>query len=806
MLSGDTDSQSDEVSLKSYHTSDESSDDESDIDPPSPKRPAYDDGCEVVAAATFDVAEVIGVTSSLDARGRCNLLTKHFKPCSNYCFPKTSTGRSFQHRWLEVFPWLVYSKKVNGGFCLPCVLFASCTVYHGSSPGVLVSRPLTSFKKALELLRKHATTEHHKTALVRADEFKRTITNPEINIAQRLNRAMADRISMNRQKLSSIMKTVELCGRQNIPLRGHRDSALDRERDVMGIENHGNFVALLNFRIDAGDAVLRDHLSTAARNATYTSNTIQNQIIQVLADQVRCHVINKVKEAKWFTVVADEVTDVANREQLSIVIRYVDSDTLLVREDLVGFFECDTGITGRSLADKIMSTLERFGLDLQYLRGQAYDGAGNMAGSVNGTAALITAKYPLALYLHCTSHCLNLAVVKSLGVTSVRNMLGVVGRVYQFFSAHPKRQRALEEAIDKGQPSSSSKKLKDMCRTRWIQRMDAANIFIQLYTCVVDCLENISNNGSRLWSSDSLTDAKGLCLAITNTEFVSALVITDACFKYIHPLTASLQAEAKDIVQAVSEVDNVIATLEDVRKHIDEQHSKWYLVVDKMCSDVGTVPSTPRRCGRQTHRSNVPADTPCEYYRRTISIPVLDHLVAELKTRFDNHQKTALLGLSLVPSLFVQSKDDPFSRVHKLAKQYECDLPSPECLDSELHSWMIKWQQHTKEHGLSSLPSSLILTLKHASSMFPNIRCLIQLLCTLPVTTCSAERSFSDLKRIETPLRSTMTNTRLTGLALLNVHRDIPIDIPKAIDEFARLYPRQLKMVDFLDDSVSETR
>lgn len=105
------------------------------------------------------------------------------------------------------------------------------------------------------------------------------------------------------------MKTVELCGRQNIALRGHRDSALDRERDVMGIENHGNFVALLNFRIDA---VLRDHLSTAARNATYTSNTIQNQIINVLADQVRCHIINKVKEAKWFTVVADEVTDVAN--------------------------------------------------------------------------------------------------------------------------------------------------------------------------------------------------------------------------------------------------------------------------------------------------------------------------------------------------------------------------------------------------------------------------------------------------------------------------------------------------------------
>ena len=102
----------------------------------------------------------------------------------------------------------------------------------------------------------------------------------------------------------------------------------------------------------------------------------------------------------------------------------------------MGFFECDTGISGRDLAGKITSTLKAFGLDLSNLRGQAYDGAGNMAGSVNGTAALIAVDYPLAQYLHCASHCLNLAVVKSLQITSVRNMMVVIERVFQFF-AHP---------------------------------------------------------------------------------------------------------------------------------------------------------------------------------------------------------------------------------------------------------------------------------------------------------------------------------------------------------------------------------
>ena len=54
-------------------------------------------------------------------------------------------------------------------------------------------------------------------------------------------------------------------------------------------------------------------------------------------------------------------------EQLSLVVRLVDADTLLVRDDLLEFLECDTGISGRALADKITSTLQAYGLDLSHL-------------------------------------------------------------------------------------------------------------------------------------------------------------------------------------------------------------------------------------------------------------------------------------------------------------------------------------------------------------------------------------------------------------------------------------------------------
>ena len=152
---------------------------------------------------------------------------------------------------------------------------------------------------------------------------------------------------------------------------------------------------------------------------------------------------------------------------------------------------------------------------------------------------------------------------------------------------------------------------------------------------------------------------------------------------------------------AVREIDNVTATLQDVRDNIQTHHAQWFVTITEMLSGVGMKPSVPRRCSRQTHRSNVPADTPKEYYCRTISIPVLDHLLSKLRSRFGNHQKTALLGLSLVPVLFVSfdsDVDDCVSSFKPLGDLYERDLPSPECLESELHSWHTKWQQQLQDH------------------------------------------------------------------------------------------------------------
>ena len=173
----------------------------------------------------------------------------------------------------------------------------------------------------------------------------------------------------------------------------------------------------------------------------------------------------KVRSSLCYTLIAVEVTDSSNKEQLCIVIRYVEPETASIKEDLVTFLECDGAITGKALADKMLGFVRNH-LDPSKMCGQAYDGASNMSGKTKGAAARISSQYPLTRYTHCTSHCLNLAVVASFEEVSVSNMIGVVKRLSIFFFAHPKRQMKLKETIQNTQPESNVLKLKDLCQPR----------------------------------------------------------------------------------------------------------------------------------------------------------------------------------------------------------------------------------------------------------------------------------------------------------------------------------------------------
>uniref|UniRef100_A0A1X7V4B7 Uncharacterized protein n=1 Tax=Amphimedon queenslandica TaxID=400682 RepID=A0A1X7V4B7_AMPQE len=160
-------------------------------------------------------------------------------------------------------------------------------------PGILFSKPLINFKKALEIIRKHIKKDHHQASVVKSDKFMKVMSNQQPAITSILNRAVADQVGVNCQKLMSIFQTIVFRGRQNIHLRGHRDNITDLEKDVSGWHNHGTFLARLQFQIKSGDTLLKDHLTKVSQNATYTFSVIQNQIIDVVSNHICDKIIRK---------------------------------------------------------------------------------------------------------------------------------------------------------------------------------------------------------------------------------------------------------------------------------------------------------------------------------------------------------------------------------------------------------------------------------------------------------------------------------------------------------------------------------
>ena len=97
------------------------------------------------------------------------------------------------------------------------------------------------------------------------------------------------------------------------------------------------------------------------------------------------------------------------------------------------------------------------------------------------------------------------------------------------------------------------------------------------------------------------------------------------------------------------------------------------------------------------------------------------------------------------------------------------------------------------------LPNSAVEALAKCDELTPNLRVLLQIFATLPVSTATAERSFSTLDRLKTLLRTTMKEDRLNGLALANIHKEIPVDVEEVINLFAKMKPRRMQLTEWDD-------
>ena len=111
-----------------------------------------------------------------------------------------------------------------------------------------------------------------------------------------------------------------------------------------------------------------------------------------------------------------------------------------------------------------------------------------MSGKNTGTAKLIRDAYFLAIYIHCFAHRLNLCAAGSCNLQLIKNMMHKVRCVSDFFS-YPKRAELLRKKIHEFSPTERHTVLLDVCKTRWVARIDGLDRFEEMYEVVMLSLQ-----------------------------------------------------------------------------------------------------------------------------------------------------------------------------------------------------------------------------------------------------------------------------------------------------------------------------
>ena len=167
-----------------------------------------------------------------------------------------------------------------------------------------------------------------------------------------------------------------------------------------------------------------------------------SEYLDAISSWVQQGILRSLKEAAFYSILADESTDIATIEELSICFRWVDSSGSPVEHflGLVSLSVCDaaSGCAKVFLADS--------DIDAGKLRGQGYDGTATFPGTKNGVQMRIRTLAPRALFGHCRAHVLQLCCISAARcLPSLKKVFATLMSVSKMFHCSPKKFSALNE-------------------------------------------------------------------------------------------------------------------------------------------------------------------------------------------------------------------------------------------------------------------------------------------------------------------------------------------------------------------------
>uniref|UniRef100_A0A8C5RFU2 52 kDa repressor of the inhibitor of the protein kinase-like n=1 Tax=Laticauda laticaudata TaxID=8630 RepID=A0A8C5RFU2_LATLA len=701
---------------------------------------------------SYDIGLYVNSSTPLTDDLKYNLLVNTFTPPHDYNFKGDSTGmRSFRHIWLIKYsPWLCYSSYLKGPFCKYCIVFPQPDLCGRQGGFIMV--PFVRYNDFHVCAKKHMSSAWHKSAEVDATNFLTSMNVFETNFACQLDSSINRIVNENRKKLQSILSTIVFCGTHDIPL--HRET-----------RKTGDMQSLLAFRVEAGDVTLREHLENETGSTRDTSIQIENELIKLCVNAIREEIVSAANGSAGFSVLVGESAKISGEDHLSLGIRFVDTTGAKpqVREEFLGFAALK-GWDATCTAETIIEECTKYGLNLEKLCGQGYDGCSKLAGREGGVQAKIKSRYPKATFVHCAAHTLNLVVNDLNTVTEIRNAVGTIRAILCFFLENLRRGNLI--------PAVPS--LDEALRTAKYKHV---RFFSKNFVQIFDQLRNLAATSGQICQ-----DAYQLYCASGTPNFLFCLVIMSNYCSKLESVTQALQTVQLDMMKVYEHIQELLTIFRGHREKAEEYFKAIFSEVQELADKLDIDLHIPRRSDLQKN-SNAVVPTEEDYFRQSLYIPYLNSIISWLESRFGPESRVVFGIFSLHPKKMANIGLE----ILKAEMEKISELCEIENLETETITWFEKWLGK-KEERIENGKNGLLDLLQYVDQ-YPSIQKTISIALALPVTTCTMEKSFSTMRRVETLLKSTLVDDQLSGLCMISAHRikineNKDILLQKVIDRF----------------------
>jgi len=742
----------------------------------------------------------------------------------NKNFPECqSSGRRFHESWYwRKLPsgettrrkWLSYSITENKLYCLYCALFGRGCKENWSKIG------FCNFRKGAFSIAVHETSEPHILASIKV-----AYREAAFPIIPSLKEAAVANVAFNQEVVRHLIDITLFLGRHSLPFRGHREGWDE--------SNKGNFKDLVLLLAKYSPA-LSSYVSTVKAKGRKMVNFIswerQNQLILAITKHIQEIIKKEITSSVFFSCSLDTTFDLSKKEQLSLVIRYINQDNGNVCERLIALRE--TVLTsGQHLLTMFDGICSEMNLNWKTnLIGQSYDGAASMRGTYNGLQAFIKQQNPSATYVWCWAHRFNLVIVDAVSCCSeARDLFGNLEILYTFMGSSKKRTHCFTKHQELRYPGKPLRRLKRVETTRWSSHSSALMTIFCTYEAIVDALDELKNDSTT--DRVSSVQAEGLLHYLFQERFL----LTALCFKNIFDTTSilskCLQTVDIDLLAAINYMQNCLAKMKKFR--CDEEFNKLLEEKENFIEskeDITFIPLPSKRVRRVKIRAGETSSDesiidPIQNFKINVYFTIVDIVITQISDRFNDHSVPLFKDLALFSHKRLEEvaktsyiSDDAFKafcdvysqfvELNTLRKEYiqfsscYCEFEKIMILPQKMHNDELlneSEEEFESDEEPNNIPSqnkkkenceSIEKIYKICRSfglkeIFPHMYTALSIALTLPVSSTSPERAFSKLKLIKNRLRSTMNEERLEALMIMSCELDVPIDVGTVISLFA---------------------